>query len=130
MKNMNPVVHFELPSDDKKRMIKFYSSAFGWECNEMGDDMSNYVVVMTDESDKNGPKEKGRINGGFFQRSKGEVPSVVIGVEDIKEHIEIVKKAGGKVDMEPVEIPGVGLYAHFTDTEGNKLSMLQPTNMK
>jgi predicted enzyme related to lactoylglutathione lyase len=31
-----------------------------------------------------------------------------------------VKKAGGKVSSEkPEDIPGVGLYANYEDTEGN-----------
>jgi uncharacterized protein len=28
--------------------------------------------------------------------------------------------------MEPTEIPGVGLWISFEDTEGNRVSMLQP----
>lgn len=28
---MNPVVHFEMPAEDKKRMSKFYTKAFGWQ---------------------------------------------------------------------------------------------------
>lgn len=27
---------------------------------------------------------------------------------------------------EPMDIPGVGQYVSFTDTEGNRVSMLQP----
>jgi len=27
---------------------------------------------------------------------------------------------------EPMEIPGVGSYVSFTDTEGNRVSMLKP----
>jgi hypothetical protein len=27
---------------------------------------------------------------------------------------------------EPMEIPGVGRYVSFTDTEGNRVSLLQP----
>jgi predicted enzyme related to lactoylglutathione lyase len=43
-----------------------------------------------------------------------------------------VTEAGGKVlggqkPGEPDEIPGVGLYASFIDTEGNRVSILQPT---
>ena len=30
-KKVDPVVHFEMPTDDRKRMSKFYSSAFGWK---------------------------------------------------------------------------------------------------
>ena len=32
----------------------------------------------------------------------------------------------GKVLGEPLEIPGVGQYVSFFDTEGNRVSMLQP----
>ena len=32
----------------------------------------------------------------------------------------------GKVLGEPMEIPGVGQYVSFLDTEGNRVSMLQP----
>jgi predicted enzyme related to lactoylglutathione lyase len=38
-----------------------------------------------------------------------------------------VAKAGGEVLGEPVEIPGVGTYVSFLDTEGNRAGVLQPT---
>lgn len=38
-----------------------------------------------------------------------------------------VADAGGKVLGGPMEIPGVGKYVSFLDTEGNRVSMLQPT---
>ena len=28
---MNPVVHFEMPAEDRQRMADFYKRAFGWE---------------------------------------------------------------------------------------------------
>ncbi|HEY4859057.1 MAG TPA: hypothetical protein VII14_03845 [Xanthobacteraceae bacterium] len=37
-----------------------------------------------------------------------------------------VVQAGGKVLGEPLEIPGVGRYVSFFDTEGNRVSMMQP----
>jgi predicted enzyme related to lactoylglutathione lyase len=33
---------------------------------------------------------------------------------------------GGQRAGEPDDIPGVGLYASFIDTEGNRVGMLQP----
>jgi hypothetical protein len=126
---MNPVVHFELPAEDRKRMVEFYTKVFGWQTNQLGPEMGNYVVVMTSESDKNGPKKPGMINGGFYQKTKemGEAhPSVVVSVDNINEHIKAVEKGGGKVLGKPMEIPGVGMYVAFLDTEGNMLSMLQP----
>jgi predicted enzyme related to lactoylglutathione lyase len=40
--------------------------------------------------------------------------------------MKAVAGAGGKVLGTPMEIPGVGQYVAFQDTEGNRLSMLQP----
>jgi predicted enzyme related to lactoylglutathione lyase len=37
-----------------------------------------------------------------------------------------VSQAGGKLLGEPMYIPGVGQYVSFFDTEGNRVSMLQP----
>jgi predicted enzyme related to lactoylglutathione lyase len=71
----------------------------------------------------------GAINGGFFPKSDdkpAQYPSVVIAVENIKEYTKKVEKAGGKVLGEPWDIPSVGLYVSFIDTEGNRVSMLQP----
>jgi predicted enzyme related to lactoylglutathione lyase len=45
-------------------------------------------------------KKPGAINGGFFQKTDdkpAQYPSVVIAVDDIKEHIKEVEKAGGRV---------------------------------
>ena len=126
---MNPVVHFEMPYDNRERLAKFYESAFGWQMQMLGDDMGNYVLATTTETDQNGPKKPGAINGGFFPNKPdwpAQHPSVVIAVDDIKQAIRKVAGAGGKVLGEPMEIPGIGQYVSFTDTEGNRVSMLQP----
>ncbi len=126
---MNPVVHFEMPAEDRKRMADFYSGVFGWQTQMLGEDMGNYVVVSTTETGTDGrPRTPGAINGGFFTKSEANpAPSVVIGVADIRAHARKVAEAGGKVLGEPVQIPGIGWYVSFLDTEGNRVSMLQPT---
>jgi predicted enzyme related to lactoylglutathione lyase len=134
MSKMDPVVHFEMPFEDRERMAGFYAKAFGWQPQMLGPEMGGYVVMSTTEMDKKTmfPKKPGRINGGFFKKTKeNQYPSVVIAVEDIKEAMKQVEAAGGKVlggmkPGEPVDIPGVGLYAAFIDTEGNRVSILQP----
>lgn len=128
-KKMNPVVHFEMPAEDRKRMAQFYAKAFGWQTQMLGPDMGDYVVVTTTETDENGPRTRGAINGGFFPKKEdwpAQYPSVVISVDDIKASTNKVAEAGGKVLGEPMEIPGVGRYVSFVDTEGNRVSMLQP----
>ena len=74
------------------------------------------------------PKDPGAINGGFFPKSSqnGSSPLITVAVDDIKEAMQKVKDAGGEVHGEPVDIPGVGQYVAFTDTEGNRGSILQP----
>jgi predicted enzyme related to lactoylglutathione lyase len=126
---MNPVVHLEMPYDDRERMAKFYQNAFGWQTQMLGEEMGNYVLATTTETDGSRPKEPGAINGGFFPKRPdwpAQHPSVVIAVDDIEAAIEKVAEAGGKVLGEPLEIPGVGQYVAFSDTEGNRVSMLQP----
>ena len=126
---MNSVVHFEMPYDDRQRMAKFYGSAFGWQTHMLGEEIGNYVLATTTESDERGPKSPGTINGGFFPKKPdwpAQYPSVVIAVDDIKESTRKVTDAGGRVLGELIEIPGVGQYVSFFDTEGNRVSMLQP----
>ena len=126
---MNPVVHFEMPYEDGERMADFYAKVFGWQIQKLGADMGNYVLATSANVDVKPDLPRGAINGGFFQKTDdipSPYPSVVIAVENIKEHMQKVEKSGGKVLGEPMDIPGVGLYVSFFDTEGNRVSMLQP----
>jgi predicted enzyme related to lactoylglutathione lyase len=132
---MNPVVHFEMPYEDSDRAAKFYAEAFGWQPHKFGPEMGNYVVVNTSETDDKTrlPKEPGRINGGFYKRTKPEqCPGVTIAVDDIQAAMQRVQQAGGTVvggmqtPGQPDDIPGVGLHISFIDTEGNRVSILQP----
>lgn len=54
MSKMNPVVHFELPVEDRDRASDFYANAFGWEAQKFGPEMGNYTVVSTSERGENG----------------------------------------------------------------------------
>ena len=131
---MNPVVHFEMPAEDRKRMSDFYSNVFGWQTMTMGEEMGGYVLANTTASDAQTgrPTSPGAINGGFYQKMPDpnfNAPSVVISVENIADHMKKVTSAGGKIMGEPQDIPGVGKWVSFTDTEGNRVSMLQPLGM-
>ncbi len=127
---MNPVVHFEMPAKDKDRVSKFYKEAFGWQMSVMGPEFGGYIVATTTESTDKGPIKPGAINGGFYERDDKKPgmsnPSLVIQVENLDEAIEEVKKAVGEIQGEKMDIPGVGTYAAFHDSEGNRVGMLQP----
>jgi uncharacterized protein len=130
---MNPVVHFEMPYENSERLVKFYSDAFSWQMQVLGNEMGNYITAATSETDeKRMVKTPGTINGGFFPKNSdlpAQYPSVVISVDDINIAIKKITDAGGKILGEPVEIPGIGQYVSFYDTEGNRISILQPNNM-
>jgi uncharacterized protein len=126
---MDPVVHFELPAEDRERMAAFYTAAFGWQTEALGPEMGNYTVVTTTETEGGRPTTPGTINGGFFLKTSdaaSQYPSVVISVQDVNAALSAVEQAGGTVAGPPQEIPGVGLYGSFHDSEGNRLSLLQP----
>lgn len=128
---MDPVVHFEMPAKDKARVAKFYTEAFGWNMQQLGAEMGNYVLAGTTEVDENQMAiTRGAINGGFFEYKDEPgftVPHVVIQVENLEESMEKVKNLGGQVNGEPMDIPGIGRYVSFEDTEENRVGMLQPS---
>jgi predicted enzyme related to lactoylglutathione lyase len=128
---MDPVVHFEMPYDDRDRMAKFYREVFGWELQMFGEDMGNYVVATTAKPGTRVGHDAayGAIGGGFFPRKPdwpAQHPSIVIAVQDIRAAMKKVNAGGGETLGDPVTIPGVGEYVSFFDTEKNRVSMLQP----
>ncbi len=131
---MDSVVHFEMPYDNRERIARFYEAAFGWKMQMLGEDMGDYVLATTAEAGAGAGARPGAaagaINGGFYTRRPdwpAQYPSVVIAVQNIRESMAKVSAAGGKLLGEPMEIPRVGQYVSFFDTEGNRVSMLQPS---
>ena len=125
----DPVVHFEMPYKDHSRVMDFYTKAFGWQMKKLGEDMGDYILAGTTEMDENMMiKTPGNINGGFYKPDdlNPGIPSVVISVDNLNDSIKKVTEAGGKIISEPMEIPGIGQYVAITDTEGNRVGVLQP----
>jgi len=125
---MNRVVHFEIPADDVERAKKFYGGNFGWKLNQLGPDMGNYVLVQTGPTDDKGmPQDKGFVNGGLMLRDpSARSPVLVIAVDDADATVEKVKKSGGSLVGEILDIPNVGRYARVQDTEGNVIGIIKP----
>src|SRR4030042_3320348 len=107
---MNPVVHFEMPADDKTRVRKIYEEVCGWKRPQLGSDMGSYLLATTSPVDENNMHiNKGAINGGFYEKGEyGTVPHIVISVDDLNDHIKMVEKAGGEIQGESMDIPGIG----------------------
>ena len=67
--------------------------------------------------------------GWELQKLGEDMGNYVIAVDKIESSMDKIVKAGGKLLGEPMDIPGVGRYVSFYDTEGNRVSILQPQPM-
>jgi uncharacterized protein len=120
------VVHFEIPVDDRARANAFYSSVFDWDL--IDSDMGGGIVytsirtVATDE--RMMPTEPGAINGGIMNRTKDTpAPVITIAVGSIDEALKKVEAEGGSTVQPRTEIPNMGAFAYFKDSEGNTLGL-------
>lgn len=126
---MPKVVHFEIPVDDLERAKGFYGSVFGWDLRTVPmPGMGDYTTVVTTpvDPDTQMPTEPGAINGGMTQRGTSTpTPVVTVDVEDIDGTLRTVEENGGSTLTPRTEIPGMGAFAYFTDSEGNVTGLWQ-----
>jgi predicted enzyme related to lactoylglutathione lyase len=129
---MNRVVHFEIHAKDLDEMQQFYNDVFGWKITNLGPQMGNYRMVETGENEP-GERWPG-INGGITPRMGEPAASgqpvnayvCTISVNDLDVYIDKVKKAGGSMALDKMDVPGVGWLAYCKDIEENIFGMLQP----
>ena len=124
---MDKVVHFEIPVDDSERAKEFYRSAFEWQLNDtdMGDG-NIYTTLITTPVDEQSqlPTDPGAINGGLMERTPAtSTPVITIGVDAIDDALKKVEAGGGSVVQPRTEIPNMGAFAYFKDSEGNVLGL-------
>jgi uncharacterized protein len=123
---MDKVVHFEIPVDDEGRAKEFYGSVFDWDLNtmDMGGGMTYTTAGTVEVDEKMMPKEPGAINGGLMRRTSDTPTSVItIGVDAIDDSLKKVEAGGGKTVTPRTEIPNMGAFAYFKDTEGNVVGL-------
>ncbi|MDP6451814.1 MAG: VOC family protein [SAR202 cluster bacterium] len=110
-----PVVHWEIAGKDAAKLQGFYSDVFDWKVAV--DDALNYGIVETGG--------QGGIDGGIFAPPSGTEPYTMfyIHVDDIQQYLNKIEGLGGKTVMPPMEIPGVGSAAVFSDPDGNSVGL-------
>ena len=130
---MPKVVHFEIPADDLDRAKKFYGEAFGWDLQTSpmpgGGQYTSVVTTPVDEQTQL-PTEPGAINGGMTERTdETPTPVITVDVEAIDDALRQVEASGGSTVLSRTEIPGMGAYAYFRDSEGNVMGLWETTTM-
>ncbi|HEU6445845.1 MAG TPA: VOC family protein [Gaiellaceae bacterium] len=111
---MSKVVHFEIPADDTARAREFWSGLFGieWQTYE---GPTEYHMFGNDD----------QTGGGLMPRQPGQDGlRVYFGVEDIEASRAKTQELGGSAE-EKQPVPGMGWFAHATDSEGNQFSFWQ-----
>ena len=120
----NAINWFEIPVDEFDRAKMFYSRIFDYEMPtmDMGPIRMGFLLF-----------EQGKGVGGAIVKGEDLLPArngTVVYLNagnDLSEVLMRVDAAGGKVLMEKTLVaPGMGYYAHFLDSEGNKVALHSP----
>jgi len=102
----------ELATRDIDAAAAFYRDLLGWDYQDTPNPRTRYLSI----------RNQGRLNGGLMQMTEewGEVPSnwtVYFSVTDADAAVAQTQLSGGKVYVEPFEIP-VGRMAVVADPQG------------
>lgn len=115
----NPVVFFEIPGEDPKKLSDFYSGVFGWTIKPAAG-QGDYRTIETVGAGQTG------INGGLMKKV-GPSQTVVnyVQVDSVDAAAKKVESAGGKIVHPKMAVPGQGWFAIGTDPEGNPFGLWQ-----
>jgi uncharacterized protein len=118
----NPVVNFEIASENAKNLKSFYSKAFGWKFGK-GPHKGVHIT-------KTGAK-KG-IQGFLLERGEfiPDYVSLYIDVEDITKSVAKIEKAGGKVVRPTFSPDGWNKLCIITDPEGHVFTLSELSKRK
>lgn len=108
------IVHIEIPAASRQAAAQFYKDMFGWETQDMGDEM-RYTTFRT-----------GNVGGGFPDLGDMyKAGDVVFYVEsqDIESDLRRAERMGGKVLLGKTDIPGMGYFAFLADPTGNRIGL-------
>ena len=90
--------------------------------------MGLYTLAMTTPVDEKtqAPTEPGAINGGLMKRA-ADTPSPVITIEvdGIDDALKKIEAGGGSTVQARTEMPGIGAFAYFKDSEGNVMGLFE-----
>jgi uncharacterized protein len=103
---------FELRTTDVKAAEEFYTRLFGWS-TEPWTGVEKYTLIKVD----------GKEVGGIIASSSGEAPAksrwgIYVTVIDVDETAKKAIQLGGKLLLEPTDIPRVGRFCVIQDPQG------------
>jgi predicted enzyme related to lactoylglutathione lyase len=112
----NPVVHFEVMGKDGPGLRRYYGELFGWQFSDV--EGMDYGMVQG---------EDGGIGGGVG--GSPDAPghkTFYVQVDDLEGSLEKAQSLGGQKAYGPVDLPGGGRIALFSDPEGHTVGLFTP----
>ncbi len=120
---MPTLYHFDIPVDNAGRAQQFYMDVFGWDMKKLDSKIDSKVDLwMCETEDESGMKG---VTGGMMKRDLLPTVTNYILVNSIDEHISKINNSGGKVIMQKTEIPTIGFFAMFLDSENNLFGLFE-----
>ena len=114
----NPTMWFEVSGKDQQALKGFYSELFGWQLTD-SEEMPYSMIARG---------EGGGIPGGIGaapQDYPGHV-TFYVQVDDLDWKLSQVESLGGGRMMGPIDLPGGGRIALFTDPEDHTVGLMSP----
>ena len=113
----NPVVHFEILGKDHEALQQYYRDLFDWNITQASPEFP-YGIVSAEE-------QGAGIGGGVGSSMDGS-PQVTVYIEvaDIQASLDRAAELGGEIAMPVTVIPGMVIFAHIKDIEGNLIGLV------
>lgn len=112
------VRHFAIHADDVSRARRFYEAVFGWRFEPWG---PPGFYQIRDAGLLGALQERHEPLAGSGLRGF----EITVGVDDLAAAMAAIRSHGGAVDDPPFHIEGVGELVYATDTEGNRVGVMQ-----
>jgi hypothetical protein len=115
----NPVQWFEIAATDLERAKSFYSRVFGLEFQFI--ELPDSKMYMFGNPDAEG--SAGALVQSDTNKPSAEGSLLYFSCEDVDKSAALVEEAGGEILIPKTDIGEFGFYAHFLDTEGNRIGL-------
>ncbi|MGH6860863.1 MAG: VOC family protein [Phyllobacterium sp.] len=123
MSQSGEFIWYELLTSDPSAAEEFYTHVVGWGAQDAGNPTVKYTLLSVDKAPV----------AGLMSTGDGCVTGVEamwsghILVDDVDRTSARIKEMGGKVHVDPMEIPGVGRFAIVADPQGVPFQLFKPS---
>ena len=122
MENERPFIWHELVTSDQKKSGKFFCELLDWKSSEVdAGDFGVYTLFKKGNTDV-----AGMMNPTQDTPGKGSYWHSYIAVEDVDLCVDKTPKLGGKVIVQPHDVPDVGRICIVEDPTGAIAHLMQP----